>query len=121
MDRYRITTWTLAAALLLAAAVNYVPALKDADGRVLGLFNLNAYQDGLHIVSAAWAATSAAISSRAALLFLRTFGPIYLLDGIVGVATGSSFLDLSLFIEGVRSTPPWATGGSEQMATEPVE
>ena len=32
------------------------------------------------------------------------FGTLYFLDGVMGVFTGSGYLDLSIFIDGVRST-----------------
>lgn len=42
--------------------------------------------------------------------FLRAFGAIYLLDGVVGVLTGSSFLDLSLFLKGFQDSPLLSNG-----------
>jgi hypothetical protein len=39
-------------------------------------------------------------SRRAATLFLRIFGTLYFLDGVMGVITGSGFLDLSIFTYG---------------------
>ena len=41
MDRYRAAALCLAAALLFAAATNYIPAFIDAEGRVFGLFKLD--------------------------------------------------------------------------------
>lgn len=105
MDRYRITAIGLGIALLFAAATNYVPAFKDAEGRVFGLFYLDIYKDALHVASGAWALVATFISRHAAMQFLKIFGVLYFVDGLVGVWTGSSYLDLSLFIEGVRTTP----------------
>lgn len=105
MDRYRITAIALGIALLFAAATNYVPAFKDAEGRVFGLFYLDVYKDALHVASGAWALVAALLSRHAAMQFLRIFGVLYFVDGLVGVTTGSSYLDLSLFIEGIRKTP----------------
>ena len=95
----------LAAALLFAAATDYVPGFRDADGKVFGLFALDVYKDALHVASGLWALVAALWSRRAAELFLRIFGTLYLLDGIMGVVTGSGFLDLSIVTDGIRHVP----------------
>lgn len=95
----------LAAALLFAAATDYVPAFRDETGKVFGLFSLDIYKDALHVASGLWAATAAVLSRRAADAFLKIFGTLYLADGIMGAFTGSGFLDLSIFTEGVRQVP----------------
>jgi hypothetical protein len=103
VDRYRIAALVLAAALLFAAATDYIPAFIDSDGRVFGLFHLDIYKDALHVASGLWA-LAAASSRRAAIFFLKVFGTLYFLDGVLGVFTGSGYLDLSIFIDGVRDT-----------------
>lgn len=104
MDRYRLTAVVLGLGLLFAAATDYVPAFRDADGKVFGLFALDVYKDALHVASAAWALVAAALSRNAATQFLRIFGTLYFLDGVMGVFTGSGYLDLSILIYGVRDT-----------------
>jgi hypothetical protein len=105
MDRYRIGALLLAAALLVAAATDYIPAFIDAEGRVFGLFHLDIYKDALHVASGLWALASA-LSRRSAIFFLRVFGTLYFLDGVMGVFTGSGYLDLSIFIDGIRDVSP---------------
>ena len=105
MDRYRIAALLLAAALLFAAATDYIPAFIDSEGRVFGLFHLDIYKDALHVASGLWA-IAAAFSRRSAIFFLRVFGTLYFLDGVMGVFTGSGYLDLSIFIDGVRNVSP---------------
>jgi len=105
MDRYRLGALLLAAALLFAAATDYIPAFIDSDGRVFGLFHLDIYKDALHVASGLWALASA-LSRRSAIFFLRVFGTLYFLDGVMGVFTGSGYLDLSIFIDGIRNTSP---------------
>jgi len=105
MDRYRIAALLLAAALLFAAATDYIPAFIDTEGRVFGLFHLDIYKDALHIASGLWA-MAAALSRRSALFFLRVFGTLYFLDGVMGAFTGSGYLDLSIFIDGIRNVSP---------------
>lgn len=97
----RIAATALGLALMFAAATDYIPAFIDDQGRVFGLFHLDIYKDALHVASALWAFAAALISRRAAVLFLGLFGTLYLIDGLIGVATGSGYLDLSLFIVGV--------------------
>jgi hypothetical protein len=74
------------------------------------LFYLDVYKDALHVASGLWALTAGLWSRSAAVTFLRAFGAIYLLDGIVGVLTGSSFLDLSLFLKGFQDSPLLSNG-----------
>jgi hypothetical protein len=102
MDRQRLAAAALAAALLFAALTDYVPMFRDQDGKVFGLFALDIYKDALHVASGLWAAIAALLSRRASQAFLRTFGTLYLADGIMGVFTGSGFLDLSIITLGVR-------------------
>ena len=104
MDRSLLAAALLGAALLFAAATDYIPAFIDTEGRVFGLFHLDIYKDALHLASAAWAIAAAAISRQASIFFLKVFGTLYFLDGVMGVFTGSGYLDLSIFIDGVRST-----------------
>ncbi len=105
MGYHRLAAVALGAALLFAAATDYIPAFIDAQGRVFGIFYLDVYKDALHVVSGLWALTAAAISRHAAVQFLRIFGTLYFLDGVMGVFTGSGYLDLSILFEGVRNTP----------------
>ena len=39
------------------------------------------------------------------MLFLQLFGTLYFLDGAMGTAIGSGFLDLGVFINGVLNQP----------------
>ena len=102
----RFAALLLALALLFAAATDYIPAFADQEGRVFGLFKLDIYKDALHVASGLWAAIAALISRRAAILFLRIFGTLYFLDGIMGVFTGSGYLDLSIITKGVLNNSP---------------
>ena len=101
----RILAALFAIALLGAAALNYVPGLTDDQGRAFGVFALDIYDDLLHLVSAAWAALSALISRRASRFFLQAFGLLYLADGLLGLATGSGYLDLGILIYGIQAQP----------------
>jgi hypothetical protein len=91
--------------LLSAASLNYIPGLTDAQGRAFGVFALDKFDDALHVASAIWAATAAFTSNRAARIFLRYFGVLYLTDGLLGLATGSGYLDLGIVIDGPVALP----------------
>lgn len=96
---------TYAVILGLVTLINYLPGLTDAQGRAFGIFALDIYDDSLHFASAAWAAIAAWLSTRASLIFLRVFGALYCLDGLMGLAFGSGYLDLGILIYGVLDLP----------------
>jgi len=105
MSQYRWIALGYASVLFLAGMTNYIPGLTDADGRAFGIFALDIFDDLLHFASAAWALTAAWMSRRASIIFLQTFGTLYLLDGLLGLATGSGYLDLGILRYGVVSLP----------------
>jgi hypothetical protein len=89
----------------IVTLLNYIPGLTDAQGRAFGIFALDIYDDALHFASAAWAAVSAYLSRSAAVAFLKIFGTLYFLDGLMGLALGSGFLDLGIITYGVQKMP----------------
>jgi hypothetical protein len=94
-----------AIALAFAAALNYIPGLTDAGGRAFGIFALDLYDDALHLASALWAALAAMTSRAASTTFLKVFGLLYFLDGVLGLLTGVGFLDLAIVLQGPISLP----------------
>ena len=91
--------------LSIVAGLNYIPGVTDENGTAFGIFALDIYDDALHAASALWALGAALISARAARLYLLLFGALYLADGLLGLATGSGYLDLGIFTWGVQSLP----------------
>src|SRR6202012_2534126 len=85
----RTVALALGIALTIATLSGLVPGLTDASGRTFGLFKLNAYQNLLHTVSALWAFSAVYISRPATVFFLRLFGTLYFLDGLMGLTIGS--------------------------------
>ncbi len=83
--------------LMIAASLNYIPGLTDADGLAFGIFQLDIYDDALHVASALWALIAGLLSHRAARMFMILFGIAYLGDGIFGFFTGYGYLDLGIF------------------------
>jgi len=91
--------------LLGATSLNYIPGATDEEGVAFGVFALDLFDDALHLASALWALLAALVSSRAARTFLVLFGVLYLGDGLLGLATGSGYLDFGIFTNGVQSLP----------------
>ena len=105
MSQYRWIALGYASLLFLAGLTNYIPGLTDDEGRAFGIFALDIFDDLLHFASAAWALIAAWLSRRASLVFLQTFGTLYLLDGLLGLATGSGYLDLGILRYGIVPQP----------------
>ena len=105
MSTLRRIAWIYMGILLAAASLNYIPGLTDAEGRAFGVFALDPFDDALHVASAIWAGTAAATSTRAARIFLRYFGLLYLTDGLMGLAVGSGYLDFGILKHGVVDLP----------------
>ncbi len=91
--------------LWAAASLNYIPGLTDSQGRAFGVFALDVFDDALHVASGLWAGLAAYTSNRAARIFLRYFGLLYLTDGLLGLAVGSGYLDLGIMKHGVVHLP----------------
>lgn len=105
MSKLRLIAALYTVALLFAAALNYIPGLTDAQGRAFGIFALDIYDDSLHLASALWAAIAAYLSARASRSFLFYFGLLYFTDGLLGLITGSGYLDLGIVNYGIQDLP----------------
>lgn len=84
-------------ALMGAASLNYIPGLTDEAGLALGIFELDLFDDALHVVSALWALAAGLLGRRASKIFLVLFGALYLGDGTFGFFTGYGYLDFAIF------------------------
>jgi hypothetical protein len=105
MDTIRRITFGFAIVLGVVTSLNYIPGLTDAQGRTFGIFQLNLFNDILHGGSTLWALFAATRSRAASLGFLKAFGTLYFLDGLMGVFVGSGYLDLGIFLKGVLDQP----------------
>lgn len=105
MDRIRLCGFAYAVLFLAVVLVGYVPGFEDSEGRLFGLFELDFYDDSLHLASGLWAGIAGLISSRAARGYFKLFGPLYFLDGVMGLITGSGYLDLGIFLYGPLDLP----------------
>ncbi|HEX8192956.1 MAG TPA: DUF4383 domain-containing protein [Allosphingosinicella sp.] len=100
MDRVRAFGWAYFVMFMGIVALDFVPAFVDAEGRLFGLFTLDFYDNALHFASGAWAGIAAWLGRGAARTYFRIFGPLYFLDGVMGLALGSGYLDFGIFIYG---------------------
>lgn len=93
--------------LAIAASLNYlpIPGIIDDQGRAFGVFALDLFDDALHVASAIWALLAALISHKASKVFLLWFGAAYLTDGLLGLVTGSGYLDFGIFVYGFYEYP----------------
>ncbi|MEM6596393.1 MAG: hypothetical protein AAF672_16515 [Pseudomonadota bacterium] len=107
MTALRKIAFGYAAVLFAAASLNYlpIPGIIDDQGRAFGVFALDLFDDSLHVASGLWALIAGLISYRASKIFLTWFGAAYLLDGAMGLATGSGYLDFGIFVYGFYEYP----------------
>ncbi len=105
MQRHRTLAGLYAVILIGVTVLGWIPAFADESGRLFGIFRLTWYNDALHLSSAAWALAAAVLSTSASITFLTLFGALYLVDGLMGLATGSGYLDLGIVFYGVRDLP----------------
>jgi hypothetical protein len=105
MDRVRLFGWIYFLGFMVIVGLDFVPAFVDGEGRLFGLFTLDFYDNSLHAASGLWAAGAAALSHNAARTYFRIFGPLYFLDGLVGLAIGSGYLDGGIFLYGPLDLP----------------
>lgn len=105
MNRLRLTAALYFLVLLFAASLNYLPFIPVIDGKTFGIFALDIYDDALHLASALWAGIAAWFGARASRTFLLTFGVLYFADGLLGLITGSGYLDLGIVNYGIQDLP----------------
>ena len=105
MDPIRRWGWIYFVALVAVVIIGYIPAFEDADGNLFGLFKLDLYDDALHLASGLWGGIAAWHSRRAAEQYFRVFGPLYFLDGVLGLITGMGYLDGGIFLYGPVDLP----------------
>jgi hypothetical protein len=105
MNRLRLVALLYFLVLLFAASLNYLPFIPVTDGKTLGIFALDIYDDALHLASALWAGLAAWLGARASRTFLLAFGALYFADGLLGLVTGSGYLDLGIVNYGIQDLP----------------
>lgn len=103
MESLRKYAWIYAGLFAAVVASGWIPAFKDADGRMFGLFHIDPIDDVIHGISCIWAALAGWRSAQASRFYFRTFGSIYSLDAVMGLLTGEGYLDGGIFLRGPAS------------------
>lgn len=98
MDKVRAFGWVYFVGFMAIVGLDFIPQFNDDQGRLFGLFTLDFYDNSLHFASGAWAATAAFWSRAAAATYFRIFGPLYFLDGVIGLFLGLGYLDGGIFL-----------------------
>lgn len=105
MNRLRLIATLYFLVLLFAASLNYLPFIPVTNGKTFGIFALDIYDDALHLASALWAGIAAWLGARVSRTFLLAFGTLYFADGLLGLITGSGYLDLGIVNYGIQDLP----------------
>jgi hypothetical protein len=105
MDKVRAFGWVYFLGFMGIVGLDFVPAFNDDQGRLFGLFTLDFYDNSLHFASGVWAGAAAYWSRGAVRTYFRIFGPLYFLDGVMGLFLGSGYLDFGIFILGPLDLP----------------
>lgn len=92
--------WAYCALFILVVVSGFIPSFLDEQGRQFGLFTLDLHDHSLHLFSGLWAGAAATISDKATRAYFRLFGPLYFADGVLGLLTGSGYLDFGIFLYG---------------------
>jgi hypothetical protein len=100
MDKVRLFGGLYFLMFMGVVLIGFVPQFHDAEGNLFGLFKLDFYDHSLHFASGVWAGVAAWWSHNAARAYFRLFGPLYFLDGVLGLFTGSGYLDGGIFLYG---------------------
>lgn len=87
---------------LTIGVLGFVPALTP-DGLLLGVFEVDAMHNAVHIISGVLAVIAAATSTAAALWYFRIFGIIYALVTVLGFIGNDPVLGLVV----VNSADNW--------------
>jgi hypothetical protein len=98
----RTMAWVYTAGFTFVVVVTHVPYFNDAQGRSFGLFQIDARDDFVHILSAI-AGFVVAGTGRWMIPYFWAVAVLYGLDALVGLFTTQGLLDLSVFTE------PWAS------------
>ena len=99
LNKLRIETWAYLYGMLffILIGLNFLSFLFREDGKLIGGFAFGDNANILHVLSGMWALTALWYSRNAILYYFKIFGTLYLLDDLVGLVVGKTFLNLNLF------------------------
>lgn len=105
---HQVLAWLYCLLFVGVVVITHLPGLADAQGRNLGLFQIDPIDDVVHGVSALWAAVAAWRSPWASRFYFRAFGLFYTLGAFIGLFTGYTSLD---FVTRWSIVPGYAVTG----------
>jgi hypothetical protein len=108
MSIFQKLAWVYAGLFIIVTALGYIPGFTNDHGLLFNLFSLQFYDDLLHLASGIWAGIAAWHSTRASINSFKTFGILYGLDGVVGLATERGYLDFGIFLNDPAGLDLWA-------------
>ena len=85
--------WVFGVAFILAGILGFIPGIT-ADGKLLGIFEVDAAENIIHLGTGALALIVAGVSAYYSKLYFRVFGVVYAFVTIVGFVQGTTVLGL---------------------------
>lgn len=85
--------WVFAIVFLAVGVLGFVPGITSG-GHLLGIFEVDALHNSIHLLSGIVAAIAAMSSAAYSRLYFKVFGGVYALVAIVGLVQGNSVLGL---------------------------
>ena len=86
--------WGFGIVFLLIGILGFIPGITTDDGRLLGIFAVDAMHNIIHLLSGIVAVWTASTSAKAAMTYFRVFGVIYAIVTIVGFIQGDTVLGI---------------------------
>lgn len=86
--------WVFAVVFVGVGVLGFVPGVTTADGLLLGIFQVDALHNIVHIASGLAAAAAVMISAAYTRLYFQVFGVVYAVVTVVGFAQGDTVLGL---------------------------
>jgi hypothetical protein len=93
----RWLAWFFALNFLFIFAISHWPGLTDAQGKLLGLFQIDPVDDVFHLFSGLLAAIAAATSHKWSVRYFKYVGIPYGIDAFVGLFFSTQFLNGDVF------------------------
>ena len=85
--------WVFAVVFIVVGIGGFIPGLT-VNGHLLGIFEVNALHNVIHLLSGIAAAIAAATSAKYARLYFKVFGVVYALVTVIGFVQGDTLLGL---------------------------
>ena len=88
--------WIFGIVLLAVGILGFVPGITSADGMLLGIFQVDAMHNIVHLLTGLIAIGAAMGTGMYASLYFKVFGVVYALVAILGFVMGGSVLGMMM-------------------------